>query len=67
MKAVGINPAVRRIEMTADRHIRHNGVMIDASFAKDGSIDYYVVEGGVGRFYSIEVAKEIAAHRGKRP
>jgi hypothetical protein len=41
-------------------HIRHNGIMIDASFAKDGTVEYYVVEGGIGRFYSLAVAKEIA-------
>lgn len=49
------------------RHIRHNGIMIDASFAKDGTIEYYVVEGCRGRFYNLSVAKEIAEHRGKRP
>lgn len=46
-----------------DRHIRHAGLMIDASFAKDGSVEYYVVERGLGRFYSLKVAKEIAEHR----
>ena len=46
-----------------DRHIRHAGLMIDASFAKDGSIAYYVVEGGIGRFYSLAIAKEIAESR----
>ena len=44
-------------------HIRHAGLMIDASFNKDGSIAYYVVERGIGRFYSLAVAKEIAEHR----
>lgn len=44
-----------------DRHIRHAGLMIDASFA--GSIEYYVVEKGIGRFYSLAVAKEIAESR----
>lgn len=48
------------------RHIRHHGLMIDASFRKDGSVEYYVVEGGLGRFYSLEVAKEIAEHRAAR-
>jgi len=47
-------------------HIRHKGIMIDASFNKDGSIAYYVVEGGHGRFYSLDVAKEIAANRAER-
>lgn len=47
-------------------HIRHKGLFIDASFNKDGSIAYYVVEGGKGRFYSLEVAKEIAAARAER-
>jgi phosphomannomutase len=41
-------------------HIRHNGIMIDASFNKEGSIAYYVVECSNGRFYSLDVAKEIA-------
>lgn len=48
------------------RHIRHAGLMIDASFAKDGSIEYYVVERGHGRFYSLDVAKEIAEARAGR-
>lgn len=52
--------------MKNDRHIRHAGLMIDASFRKDGSIEYYVVEGGIGRFYSLEIAKEIAEHRANR-
>ena len=47
-------------------HYRHKGSMIDASFNKDGSIAYYVVEGGHGRFYSLDVAKEIAASRAER-
>ena len=45
------------------RHIRHHGVMIDASFAKASRgkvIDYYVVQGSSGRFFSLDVAKEIA-------
>ena len=45
------------------RHIRHHGLMIDASFRKDGTVEYYVVQHGLGRFYSLEVAKEIAEHR----
>lgn len=52
--------------MNTDRHIRHAGLMIDASFRKDGTIEYYVVERGIGRFYSLEVAKEIAEHRAAR-
>ncbi len=48
-------------------HIRYKGIMIDASFAKDGSIEYYVVEGGIGRFFSLAVAKEIADARSKLP
>ncbi len=47
-------------------HIRHAGLMIDASFNKAGGVDYYVVEGGAGRFYSLAVAKEIAEHRAER-
>jgi hypothetical protein len=46
-------------------HIRHMGIMIDASFNKDGSIAFYVVEGGFGRFYSLNVAKEIAEGRAR--
>ncbi len=49
----------------SDRHIRHCGVMIDASFNRDGSISHYVVEGGIGHFYSLEIAKEIAEHRSR--
>lgn len=41
-------------------HQRHKGVMIDASFRKDGSVAYYVVAGSSGRFYSLSVAQEIA-------
>lgn len=54
--------------MTAIRkaHIRHAGLMIDASFRKDGSVAYYVVERGIGRFYSLDAAKEIAEHRAFR-
>lgn len=44
-------------------HIRHHGQMIDASFRKDGTVEYYVVQGGMGRFYTLDVAKEIAEHR----
>lgn len=44
-------------------HIRRHGLMIDASFRKDGTVEYYVVEKGHGRFYSLDVAKEIAEHR----
>ena len=44
-------------------HIRHAGLMIDASFNKDGSIAFYVVEKGIGRFYSLNAAKEIAEAR----
>jgi len=47
-------------------HIRHHGIMIDASFRKDGTVEYYVVDRGMGRFYSLEVAKEIAEHRAAR-
>lgn len=45
------------------RHIRHHGLMIDASFRKDGTVDYYVVERGLGRFATLEIAKEVAEHR----
>lgn len=44
-------------------HIRHKGVFIDASFLKGSKgaiVEYYVVKGSCGRFYSLEVAKEIA-------
>lgn len=44
-------------------HTRHAGLMIDASFKCDGSVEYWVVEGGPGRFYSLAVAKEIAEAR----
>lgn len=50
-------------------HIRHAGLFIDASFAKGSNgkvVEYYVVEGGVGRFYSLAVAKEIAEGRSAR-
>ena len=50
----------------AAAHIRHAGLMIDASFNKAGGVDYYVVERGPGRFYTLAVAKEIAEHRAKR-
>jgi hypothetical protein len=41
-------------------HIRHKGIMIDASWNKDGTVDYYVVQGSRGRFYGLDIAKEIA-------
>lgn len=47
-------------------HIRHKGVFIDASFLKGSNgmiVEYYVVEGCSGRYYSLEAAKEIAEHR----
>ena len=50
----------------AAAHYRHKGLLIDASFNKDGTIAFYVVEGGHGRFYSLDVAKEIAASRAER-
>lgn len=46
-----------------EAHIRHHGLMIDASFRKDGTVEYYVVEKGMGRFTSLAVAKEIAEYR----
>ena len=52
-----------------EAHIRHNGVIIDASFkrgSKGAIVEYYVVEGSLGRFYTLDVAKEIADHRAKR-
>ena len=66
----GINGASRengetkmsKIERPA-AHIRHKGVFIDASFLKGSKgaiVEYYVVQGSCGRFYSLEVAKEIA-------
>ena len=54
----------RKIENPA--HIRHHGVMIDASFKggtrtrKSVEIEYYVVQGSQGRFYTLDAAKEIA-------
>lgn len=50
-------------------HIRHKGMFIDASFLKGSNgmiVEYYVVEGGIGRFYSLEAAKEIAEYRAAR-
>lgn len=50
-------------------HIRHKGIMIDASFLKGSKgavVEYYVVQGSHGRFYSLDVAKEIAEHRAAR-
>lgn len=47
-------------------HIRHAGLMIDASFNKAGEVDYYVVEHGPGRFYSLAAAKEIAEARARK-
>jgi len=44
-------------------HIRHAGRMIDASFRPKSNgmiVDYYVVQGSKGRFYSLAVAEEIA-------
>jgi len=49
-----------------EAHIRHAGLFIDASFVKGSNgteVEYYVVEGGIGRFYSLAVAKEIAEAR----
>lgn len=46
-----------------ERHVRHAGLMIDASFREDGSVEYYVVEKGHGRFHTLAVAKEVAEHR----
>lgn len=51
----------------AAAHIRHAGLMIDAGFRKDGTVEFYVVERGHGRFYTLEYAKEIAEARAKRP
>lgn len=47
-------------------HIRHAGLMIDASFNKAGGVDYYVVQGCAGRYYSLDIAKEIAEHKAAR-
>lgn len=47
-------------------HIRHKGIMIDASYLKGSNgmvVEYYVVEGSIGHFFSLEVAKEIAEYR----
>jgi len=51
------------IDTKSARHIRHHGLMIDASFRKDGTVEYYVVERGLGRFSTLAIAKEIAEHR----
>jgi len=51
------------IDAKPARHIRHHGLMIDASFRKDGTVEYYVVERGLGRFSTLAIAKEIAEHR----
>lgn len=43
--------------------------MIDTSFVKGSCgnvVDYYVVEGSIGRFYSLDIAKEIAEHRARK-
>ena len=53
-------------EADADRptaHYKHKGIHIDTSYvpgSKGTKVDYYVVQGSSGRFYSLEVAKEIA-------
>lgn len=55
-----------------EAHIRHHGLMIDASYKggtrtkRSNEIEYYVVEGGMGRFYTLEAAKEIAEYRAAR-
>lgn len=46
-------------------HVRHAGLMIDASW-KDGAVEFYVVEGGPGRFHTLTIAKEIAEGRAAR-
>ena len=51
------------IDTKPAHHIRHHGLMIDASFRKDGTVEYYVVERGLGRFATLAIAKEIAEHR----
>lgn len=53
----------------ADRpaaHTRHHGIMIDTSFRKDGSAEYWVVQGSLGRFYNLSAAKEIAESIARR-
>jgi len=56
----------------ADRlpaHIKHHGIHIDTSFKKGSNgteADYWVVQGSGGRFYSLEVAKEVAEGIAKR-
>ena len=40
-------------------HLQHEGIWIDASW-KAGKIEFYVVFGSSGRFYSLDAAKEIA-------
>lgn len=47
-------------------HTRHHGVMIDTSFRKDGTAEYWVVQGSMGRFYSLSAAKEIAESIARR-
>lgn len=48
-------------------HLKHAGLFIDASFARDGSVEYYTVARGRGRFYSPDAAKEVAEARATRP
>ena len=50
-------------------HLRHKGVMIDTSFKKGSNgteVDYYVVEGSSGRFYTLSAAKEVAERIAER-
>lgn len=50
-------------------HIRHAGLFIDASFVEGSNgteVEYYVVQGNHGRFYSLDVAKEIAEARARK-
>lgn len=47
-------------DQRAVAHIKHAGIHIDTSFKKDGSADYYVVQGSSGRFLTLAAAKEAA-------
>ena len=50
----------------AQAHIRHAGLMIDASFRRDGTVAYYCVERCPGAYLSLNVAKEIAEGKARQ-
>ena len=44
-------------------HVKYKGIHIDTSFKKGSNgteVDYYVVQGSSGRFYTLAAAKEVA-------